>query len=108
MEKLEVERKVHERHRNLVVAATGTGKTVISAFDYKRFCAENGSSRLLCLAHRKEILEQAMATFRGILRDNNFGHLWVDGLEPAGFDHVFASVQTLKNQIGRASCRERV
>lgn len=99
LEKLEVERKVHKRHRNLVVAATGTGKTVISAFDYKRFCAANGSARLLFLAHRKEILVQAMATFRGILRDNNFGDLWVDGMEPAGFDHVFASVQTLKNRM---------
>jgi HKD family nuclease len=37
LEQLDVERTVHHRHKNLLVAATGTGKTVISAFDYKSF-----------------------------------------------------------------------
>ncbi|MDH4461367.1 MAG: phospholipase D-like domain-containing protein [Flectobacillus sp.] len=37
LEKLEVEREIHNRYKNLVVAATGTGKTVISAFDFKNF-----------------------------------------------------------------------
>ena len=99
LEKLEVERSVHQRYRNLVVAATGTGKTVISAFDYKNFKAKNPSARLLFLAHRKEILEQAQSAFRGILRDNNFGDLWVDGLVPHSYEHVFASVQTLNNRL---------
>jgi superfamily II DNA or RNA helicase len=99
LEKLEVERSVHERNRNLVVAATGTGKTVISAFDYKNFRQNNKSSKLLFLAHRKEILTQSLATYRGILRDNNFGELWVDGIEPANYEYVFASVQTLNNRI---------
>ena len=82
LEKLEVERAVHNRYKNLLVAATGTGKTVISAFDYKNFRNSNKSSRLLFVAHRKEILQQAKATFQGVLKDNNFGDLWVDGLEP--------------------------
>lgn len=99
LEKLEVERTVHFRYKNLVVAATGTGKTVISAFDFKRFKNTNSRSRLLFVAHRKEILQQAQATFQGVLKDNNFGELWVDGLEPEKFDHVFASVQTLNNQL---------
>lgn len=99
LEKLEVERAIHSRNRNLVVAATGTGKTIISAFDYKRFKNEHGIARLLFLAHRKEILEQALLTFRMILRDNNFGELWVDGLEPSSNEYVFASVQTLNNRL---------
>jgi superfamily II DNA or RNA helicase len=99
LEKLEVERSVHNRNRNLVVAATGTGKTVISAFDYKNFRQQNKSSKLLFLAHRKEILTQSLATFRGVLRDNNFGELWVDGIEPNSYEIVFASVQTLNNRI---------
>jgi superfamily II DNA or RNA helicase len=37
LEALESERFVHNQWRNLVVAATGTGKTVIAAFDFKRF-----------------------------------------------------------------------
>jgi superfamily II DNA or RNA helicase len=99
LEKLEVERSVHNRYRNLLVAATGTGKTVISAFDYKNFRNNNQSSKLLFVAHRKEILLQAKATFQGILKDNNFGDLWVDGIEPNSNEYVFASVQTLNNRL---------
>ena len=99
LEKLEVERAVHNRNRNLIVAATGTGKTMISAFDYKRFKQQNKSAKLLFLAHRKEILTQSLATFRGVLKDNNFGELMVDGFEPAIFKHVFASVQSLNNRL---------
>lgn len=103
LEKLEVERLIHNRYRNLIVAATGTGKTIISAFDYKRFRKENKSSKLLFLAHRKEILLQSLSAFRGILRDNNFGELWVDGLVPNNFEFVFASVQSLNNQLDSLS-----
>lgn len=99
LEKLQTQREVHGRFRNLVVAATGTGKTLISAFDYKRFIEKNPRSKLLFVAHRKEILEQARATFRAILRDNNFGELWVDGLIPTSYEYLFASVQTLRNSI---------
>ncbi len=99
LEKLEVERSVHNRNRNLVVAATGTGKTVISAFDYKRFKKNNESSKLLFLAHRKEILQKSLSTFQGVLKNNNIGELWVDGLVPDNFEYVFASVQTINNQL---------
>lgn len=99
LEKLEVERTVHNRYSNLVVAATGTGKTIISAFDYKRFRQENKSSKLLFLAHRKEILTQSLSAYRGILRDNNFGELWVDGLVPSSYEYVFASIQTINNRL---------
>jgi superfamily II DNA or RNA helicase len=99
LEKLEVERTIHNRNRNLLVAATGTGKTMISAFDYKTFRQNNKSSKLLFVAHRKEILQQAKATFQGVLKDNNFGDLWVDGIEPNSNEYVFASVQTLNNRL---------
>jgi superfamily II DNA or RNA helicase len=99
LEELQTQRDVHRRYKNLVVAATGTGKTVISAFDYKRFKQKNAQAKLLFVAHRKEILLQARATFQTILRDNNFGELWVDGMEPAHYKHLFVSVQTLQNHI---------
>ncbi len=90
--------------RNLVVAATGTGKTVIAAFDYARFTFRavsesvgNMRPNLLFVAHRKEILEQARDCFRTVLRDANFGELLVDGSRPAAWNHVFASVQSLTN-----------
>jgi superfamily II DNA or RNA helicase len=106
LEKLEVERTVHNRFRNLVVAATGTGKTVISAFDYKRFKQDNKSSKLLFLAHRKEILQKSLSTFQGILRNNNIGELWVDGMVPNNFEFVFASVQTVNNQLANSNLSE--
>ena len=99
VEKLEVERTIHNRNRNLIVAATGTGKTVISAFDYKRFKKEKKSAKLLFLAHRKEILQQSLSVYRGVLRDNNFGELWVDGLIPSNYEYVFASIQTVNNRL---------
>ncbi len=75
LEELQVQREIHKHYKNLLVAATGTGKTVISAFDYKRFKQNNPSAKLLFVAHRKEILVQAKATFQAILKDNNFGEL---------------------------------
>jgi superfamily II DNA or RNA helicase len=106
LEKLETERKVHKRFKNLIVAATGTGKTVISAFDFKKIKKENSKVKILFIAHRKEILQQAQATFQGILMDNNFGELWVDGIEPEKYDCVFASIQTLTNRINSLSLSE--
>ena len=82
-------------HRNLLVAATGTGKTVMAAVDYARLRDQIPRARLLFVAHRKEILQQSIATFRHALRDASFGELWVDGLRPTAFDHVFASIQSL-------------
>lgn len=101
LDQLETERTLHKRKRNLVVAATGTGKTVISAFDFKRFLTENPRARLLFIAHRKEILRQSRDTFRQVLQDANFGALWVDGLQPDRFETVFASVQTFNSQSER-------
>lgn len=85
--------------RNLVVAATGTGKTVISALDYKRYVEANGAALpMLFVVHRKEILQQALGCFRAVLRDQNFGELLVDGKQPNEWKHVFASVQSLNGQ----------
>lgn len=103
LEELQVQREVHNRYKNLLVAATGTGKTVISAFDYKRFKQNNPNAKLLFVAHRKEILLQARATFQAILKDNNFGELWVDGITPLSYEYLFTSVQTLQNNIEKLS-----
>lgn len=88
-------------NKNLVVAATGTGKTVISAFDYLRFRNENnGNSRLLYIAHREEILKQAQRTFCSVLQDQNFGELWVGGKKPNGkLDALFISNFTADNHF---------
>lgn len=100
LDKLEAERKVRGYHRNLVVAATGTGKTVISALDYKRFRKQNPDKpcRLLFVAHREEILKQSMYTFRAVLKDTNFGDMFVGSYKPESIDNLFISIQTFNSQ----------
>ena len=89
--------------RNLIVAATGTGKTVISAFDYKVFTEQTeGTHRLLFVAHREEILKQSRMTYRSVLLDANFGDIWVGDSRPQnGIDHLFISVQTFNSKYER-------
>ena len=100
LDKLEAERTVRGFTRNLVVAATGTGKTVISALDYKHFRKQNPGKpcRLLFVAHREEILKQSLYTFRAVLKDANFGELFVGNYKPEGIDHLFLSIQTFNSQ----------
>ncbi len=95
LDRLQVEREVHGHHRNLVVAATGTGKTVIAALDYKRLRSDGRDPSLLFVAHRKEILEQSRRTYQEVLSDASFGELYVGGERPERWRHVFASVQSL-------------
>ena len=100
LDKLEAERTVRGYTRNLVVAATGTGKTVISALDYKRFRKQHPGQpcRLLFVAHREEILKQSMYTFRAVLKDANFGEMFVGSYRPEGIDNLFLSIQTFNAQ----------
>ena len=100
LDKLRVEREIFNKNKNLVIAATGVGKTVISAFDYKNFCKENKKqpNRLLFVVHREEILKQARDTFRAILKDNNFGDLMVGGNVPESLEHLFVSIQSLNSK----------
>lgn len=100
LDKLKVERELFNKNKNLVIAATGVGKTVISAFDYKNFCKENKKqpNRLLFVVHREEILKQARDTFRAILKDNNFGDLMVGGNVPNSLEHLFVSIQSLNSK----------
>ncbi|RST07615.1 DUF3427 domain-containing protein [Streptomyces sp. WAC05374] len=99
LERLEVERAVHDCHRNLLVAATGTGKTVMAALDYKQLRKRYGRDlRLLFVAHRREILQQSMRTYQDVLTDANFGEHLHSGEIPERWTHVFASVQSLNDR----------
>lgn len=99
LERLRVEREVHHHFKNLVVAATGTGKTVISAFDYKRFKETHSRARLLFIAHRQEILEQSLKAFRLVLNDYNFGDVWYNGHTPDSYEALFASKDIMDSHI---------
>lgn len=98
LERLASERR-HGRWRNLVVAATGTGKTVVSAFDYQCRAREEGSPpRLLFISHRIQILKQAIATFRQVLRDPSFGELLDGNNAPTQNGHLFATINTVHSR----------
>ncbi len=76
--------------RGLVVMATGLGKTWLAAFD----CKAVNAQRILFVAHREEILEQAEQTFVRIMPDARVGKY--NGKEhELNVDMLFASVQTL-------------
>lgn len=98
LEQLSAERS-RGHHQNLVVAATGTGKTFIAAFDYRRLSRELGRKpSLLFVAHRHEILEQSLQVFRIVLGDAVFGERLGSGETPRQGKHVFANVQSLHEE----------
>src|SRR5205085_4967022 len=87
------------RTRNLVVAATGSGKTVVAALDYRDTCQRAGDRpRLLFVAHRAQILRQALRVYREVLRDHDFGELLTGGHEPAHHTHLFASIDSITSR----------
>ena len=98
LDQLETERIDRGHFRNLVVAPTGTGKTLIAAFDYDRQPFSGRRPRLLFLAHREELLRQARDRFRHVLRDESFGDLLGGGEEPTSFDHLFATIQSFRSR----------
>ena len=84
-------------NKNLIIAATGTGKTMIAAFDFLRYRAKHPGARLLFVAHRQQILRQAMFAFRFVLREAGFGEIFAGEQRPSSVRAVFAMVQTLRN-----------
>lgn len=99
LENLRAEREVFGRNKNLLVAATGVGKTVISAFDYRKFTEKHDrKARLLFVAHREEILKQSRDTFRAILKDFNFGDMLVGDQNPTTLDHLFVSIHSFNSK----------
>lgn len=106
LDKLKVEREECGNFRNLIVAATGTGKTVISAFDYQAFCQHQiktkHSSRILFTAHREEILRQSLRTYRSVLQEPNWGTLWVGSYAPeeeTDYEHLFVSISMFNSRF---------
>ena len=76
--------------RALVVLATGLGKTWLAAFDAEQV----GARRVLFVAHREEILEQAAETFLRIRPKSRVG-FYVGQRRDVEVDVLCASVQTL-------------
>lgn len=94
LEALRVERE-RGHHKNLVVAPTGTGKTLVAAFDYRELRRKLPRARLLFVAHRERILTQSRDAFAAVLKDPGFGELLTGEHEVARGEHVFATIQSL-------------
>lgn len=108
LDRIAVERRELGRTRHLVVAATGTGKTMIAAFDYRDFARgfrapEGRAPRMLYVAHSERILRQARSSFAQVVRDLNFGGLLVAGRDDRPCDALFASIQSWNSRIGTST-----
>ena len=96
LEKLKNTRKSGNK-KGLVVAATGTGKTYLAAMDIKNFF-ENKEKKFLFLAHREELLENAILVCKKIMKigENKIGRIF-GGKKETEKKIIFATVQSLQN-----------
>jgi len=85
--------------KNLVVMATGTGKTIVAALDFARFFKENPRANFLFVAHSVDITSQALSTYRMVLKDNNFGELFDGNSKPKNNKALFATIQTISKLV---------
>lgn len=82
----------HGENKALVIAATGTGKTYMSAFDVRQF----NPKRMLFIVHREEILKKAKQTFDKVLKGRNIKTgLFTGNKKEYDADYLFATIQTM-------------
>ncbi|MGL4992268.1 MAG: DEAD/DEAH box helicase [Sarcina sp.] len=80
----------HGENKSLVIAATGTGKTYMSAFDVREYKAK----RMLFIVHREDILRKAINDYKKIIIDKTFG-LFTGNIKEKNVDYLFATIQTI-------------
>ncbi|MGW4786731.1 DUF3427 domain-containing protein [Streptomyces sp. NPDC004230] len=102
IDRLNAEREIHDRHRNLLVAAPGTGKTLMAAFDYKQLCEQHQRDlRLLFVVSSVEALHEARQTYQDVLMTPEFG----ESLHGRGtlerWNQVFATWQSLERVVDK-------
>lgn len=82
----------HGENKALVIAATGTGKTYMSAFDVRQV----NPKRMLFIVHREEILKKAKETFDKVLKNRNIKTgLFTGNKKENDADYLFATIQTM-------------
>lgn len=94
LEKLENLRKKGE-NKALIIAATGTGKTYLSAFDVKNFKAKT----ILFLVHRENILIKAKESFENILPQINSFGLYTGNKKEQDKNYLFSTIQTMSSNF---------
>ena len=98
LQKLE-ELRLKKEKKALVIAATGTGKTYLSAFDVKKFQPKT----LLFLVHRENILLSAKKSFETILGDSFTYGFYTGNKKEEDKNYIFSTIQTMNNSFSNFS-----
>ena len=82
------------KNKALLVSATGTGKTFLSAFDV----AQVNPKRMLFLVHRRNIAQKAMESYQTILSNNKEFGLYSGSTKDTNANYLFSTVQTFSRE----------
>ncbi|WP_368029359.1 DEAD/DEAH box helicase [Arcobacter sp. s6] len=85
------ELRLSSENKALIIAATGSGKTYLSAFDVKNF----ESKTMLFLVHRENILLSTKESFENILGDEFSYGLYTGNKKEKDKDYIFSTIQTM-------------
>ncbi|HEP1844053.1 TPA: DEAD/DEAH box helicase [Streptococcus suis] len=78
--------------KTLVISATGTGKTYLSAFDVKQY----NPDRMLFIVHREQILQKSLKDFQKVLGfEDDEGCIYKSGMDISQKRYIFATIQTI-------------
>jgi len=80
-----------KENKGLLVSATGTGKTYLSAFDVKAY----GGKRLLFIVHRRNIAKAALRSYKNLFADSKTYGLFSGNERDLSADFIFTTIQTL-------------
>lgn len=80
----------NNKDKALLISATGTGKTFLSAFDVKRFKPK----KLLFVVHRRNIAEAALRSFKYLIPNVSMG-IFSGNTKETDSDFIFSTVQTI-------------
>jgi len=86
--------RLEKKNKALIISATGTGKTYLSAFDVESF----NPKKLLFVVHRFNIAKKALESFEQIFRGQKKLGLYSGNLKELDADFIFSTVQTISRE----------
>lgn len=86
--------RLEGKNKALIISATGTGKTYLSAFDVKNF----NPKKLLFVVHRLTIAEKALESFQALFKNEKTYGVYSGNRKELDADFVFSTVQTISRE----------
>lgn len=86
--------RANGEEKGLVISATGTGKTFLSAFDVRRI----NPKRMLFIVHRRTIAQKSMESYQAIMPDKTMALYSGAGRQDSA-DYLFATIQSISNDL---------